>query len=175
MKPPGWQIERLLVTSFHTAKAKTSVSLMDPRGGRTLPSDTPWSLIARALTLVQLPSNRINAVTMDHQEPLTLENALTLKAWKDPAFREELERDANSALQSLNVTVPEGVTVVMRIQRPDTLYYMIPPLAARDDDLKEPINQTDLWKSGDLFLCNLPEALKVTLLQMRQAFRKAQA
>lgn len=112
---------------------------------------------------------------MDQQEPLNFENALTLNAWKDPEFREELERDANAALQSLDVAVPEGVKVVVRVQRPDTLYYMIPPLAAGDDDLKQPINQTDLWKSGELFLWILPEALKVTLLQMRQAFRKAEA
>lgn len=112
---------------------------------------------------------------MDQQEAKTLEYALVEKAWKDTAFREELERNPNLALRSLNVTVLEGVKVVVRVQRPDTLYYMIPPLAKPGEDTTRPINQTDFWRSGDIFLWIVLEPLKVALLQMRQAFRQAMA
>ena len=50
---------------------------------------------------------------------------------------------------------------------------MIPPLATEPDAAPTPINQMDLWQSGELFCWMLPQALKLELLRMRQSFRRA--
>ena len=68
--------------------------------------------------------------------------------------------------------VAPGIKIDIRQQRRDTLYLVIPPLAAKSEDAETEINQMDLWESGDLFCWIMPQALKLELLKMRQSFRK---
>ena len=64
--------------------------------------------------------------------------------------------------------LPPGLWLDVRQQRRDTLYFVIPPPAATPEDARRPINQRDLWQSGDLFCWMLPRALKLALLRVRQ-------
>ncbi|MFO1061021.1 MAG: hypothetical protein U1E53_29135 [Dongiaceae bacterium] len=102
----------------------------------------------------------------------SLERRLVELAWTDPAFADLLRKDPRRALASIGVEVPPDVKIDVRQQRRDTLYLVIPPLAARPEDAATVINQMDLWESGDLFCWIMPQALKVQLLQMRQSFRR---
>lgn len=104
----------------------------------------------------------------------SLERALIERAWRDPEFVRLLERDPKAALRSLGVEVPEGINLAVRMQRRDTLYFVIPPPAERPEDADSVINQMDLWQSGDLFCWMLPQALKLELLAMRQAYRRGE-
>ena len=74
----------------------------------------------------------------------------------------------------MGVRVAPGVKVQVRLQRRDTLYYVL-PLAKRPDepDRSEPVNLMDLWRSGDNFVWLLPERLKTELLAMRRGFHEA--
>ena len=67
--------------------------------------------------------------------------------------------------------MPESVNVMIRTQRRDTLYFVIPPLAKHPEDANRVINQMDLWQSADLFCWIIPQELKLELLAMRQAYR----
>jgi hypothetical protein len=58
-------------------------------------------------------------------DDLGLEDALTKLAWADPSVAD----DPHAALARLGVTVPEGLQVDVRVQRRDTLYFVIPPAA----------------------------------------------
>ncbi|MBF6332225.1 nitrile hydratase [Nocardia transvalensis] len=101
-----------------------------------------------------------------------LEAALTWRAWTDPGFADQCGRDPHAALAALGVQVPEGTRVRIRVQRRDTLYFVIPP--AREPDqphTHEVVNQMDLWRSSDLFVWLLPEDRKIDLLAMRRSFR----
>lgn len=105
------------------------------------------------------------------REKQTLERALTARAWRDPDFAYLLESDPRSALAAMGVEVPDNVKLDIRIQRRDTLYFVIPPLAERPEDADRVINQMDMWQSGDLFCWIMPQALKLELLGMRQSYR----
>ena len=101
----------------------------------------------------------------------TLERALIEKAWRDPEFQRLMECDPKSALKTLGVEAPDHVNVTIRMQWRDTLYFVIPPLARPPENASTVINQMDLWQSADLFCWIMPEALKLELLAMRQAYR----
>ena len=102
----------------------------------------------------------------------SLERRLVELAWTDPDFAERLRKDPRQALASIGVEVSPDVKIDIRQQRRDTLYFVMPPLAARPEDAETVINQMDLWGSGDLFCWMMPQALKLELLRMRQSFRK---
>jgi len=101
----------------------------------------------------------------------SLERRLVELAWTDPAFAERLRTDPRGALASIGVEVAADVKIDVRQQRRDTLYFVIPPLAANPEEAETVINQMDLWDSGDLFCWIMPQALKLELLRMRQSFR----
>ena len=103
----------------------------------------------------------------------TLEQALTKRAWRDPDFARLLETDPRCALEAIGVEVSGNVKINVRMQRRDTLYFVIPPLAERPEDADTIINQMDLWQSGDLFCWIMPQVLKLELLKMRQSYRGA--
>jgi hypothetical protein len=105
------------------------------------------------------------------REKETLERALTARAWRDPDFAQLLERDPKAALATMGIEVSDDVRIDVRIQRRDTLYFVIPPLAERPEDADQVINQMDMWQSGDLFCWIIPQALKLELLKMRQSYR----
>ena len=120
-------------------------------------------------------------MTKDHdmqdETPLardaSLERRLVELAWTDPAFAELLQKDPRRALGRLGVALPPGVEIDVRLQRRDTLYLVIPPPATQPSAAPTPINQMDLWQSGELLCSILPQALKLELLRMRQSFREA--
>ncbi|MBF6358534.1 nitrile hydratase [Nocardia farcinica] len=101
-----------------------------------------------------------------------LERALTERAWRDLAFADELRTDPAAALARLGVEVPPGLRIDVRVQRRDTLYYVVPPAADDGGSGDEIVNQMDLWRSGDQFCWILPQHAKVALLAMRQAHRR---
>ena len=103
----------------------------------------------------------------------SLERRLVELAWTDPAFVELLQKDPRRALGRLGVALPPGVEIDVRLQRRDTLYLVIPPPEAQPSAAPTPINQMDLWQSGELLCWILPQALKLELLRMRQSFREA--
>jgi len=84
-----------------------------------------------------------------------------------------METDPGAAAKALGMQLPDGVKLKIQIQRRDTLYFVIPPLAKRPEDASADINQMDLWQSADIFCWIVPQALKLELLAMRQAYRKA--
>jgi hypothetical protein len=106
----------------------------------------------------------------NHDDPhgaVELEAALTELAWADPSVTD----DPTAALAQLGVTVPGGVRVDVRIQRRDTLYFVIPPSAADGGEVDGVVNQMDLWRSEDQFIWIMPQEAKVELLDMREQCR----
>jgi len=101
---------------------------------------------------------------------MSLERDLTARAWSDPAFAAQLAAEPEAALAALGVTVPEGMRIDIRLQRRDTLYYVIPPFAPGADP-NVITNQMDLWRSADEFIWIMPEDAKVGLLAMRRQHR----
>jgi hypothetical protein len=95
------------------------------------------------------------------------EQALTKLAWSDPAVTE----NPAAAFAQLGVTVPAGLRVDLRIQRPDTLYLVIPPAFSDEGEHDQVVNQMDLWRSGEQFVWIMPEEAKLALLQMREQYR----
>jgi hypothetical protein len=93
-------------------------------------------------------------------------------AWTDPVFAELLGKDPRRALARIGVQVSPDIKIDVRQQRRDTLYFLIPPLAAKLEEAETVINQMDLWESGDLFCWIMPQALKLELLRMRQSIRR---
>ena len=100
----------------------------------------------------------------------TFERDLTERAWADPEFAAALETDPEQTLRQFGVDVPDGVRLSIRLQRRNTLYFLLPPLREAGDDLPVPINSIDLWQSGDLFCWLIPDNLKVQLLGMRRSY-----
>ena len=96
-----------------------------------------------------------------------VEQALTRLAWSDPSVAD----DPAAALSQLGVDVPAGLRFDVRIQRPDTLYLVIPPAYSDDGEHEDVVNQMDLWRSGDQFVWIMPQDAKVALLQMREQYR----
>lgn len=101
-----------------------------------------------------------------------LEQALIELAWTDPDFGQLLAEDPHAALKHIGVTVPDGIRLDIRVQRPNTLYYVIPPEIDDGADADVVINQMDLWRSGDQFVWIMPQHKKVDLLKMRQQHRQ---
>ena len=95
-----------------------------------------------------------------------IEQALTMLAWGDPSVVED-----PAALSQLGVDVPAGLRFDVRVQRPDTLYLVIPSAYSDDGEHEGVVNQMDLWRSGDQFVWIMPQDAKVALLQMREQYR----
>lgn len=98
-----------------------------------------------------------------------LERALTVLAWSDPSAVE----DGAAALGALGVEVPHGMQIDLRVQRRDTLYFVIPPAAGDGGDPDRVVDQMDLWGSGDQFVWILPQDAKLDLLDLREQYRHA--
>ena len=105
------------------------------------------------------------------REGASLERRLIELAWTNSAFAALLRKDPRGALAVIGVEVSPGVKIDVRQQRRDTLYFVIPPLAAKPEDAEKVIDQMDLWQSAELFCWMMPQALKLELLRMRQSFR----
>jgi hypothetical protein len=103
----------------------------------------------------------------EQQDAVELEDALTELAWADPSICD----DPAEALARLGVSVPEGLRVDVRIQRRDTLYFVIPPAAADGGEVDDVVNQMDLWRSGDQFVWIMAQDAKVALLERREQCR----
>ncbi|MFJ3937881.1 nitrile hydratase [Streptomyces parvus] len=99
---------------------------------------------------------------------LDLEQALTILAWSDPALTE----NPGAALTRLGIDVPPALRFDVRVQRPDTLYLVIPPVSCEEDGGENVVNQMDLWRSGEQFVWILPQDAKTSLLGMREQYRK---
>ncbi|PPS91029.1 hypothetical protein [Streptomyces sp. MH60] len=113
--------------------------------------------------------------TPTRSEDQDLEAGLTRRAWEDPGFAEQLESEPLKTLASMGVHVAPEVKVQVRLQKRDTLYYVVPPAKRPDEpDRREPVNVMDLWRSGDNFVWMMPERLKTELLAMRRSFHEAQ-
>ena len=100
-----------------------------------------------------------------------LEQALTVLAWSHPAVTE----DPAAAFAQLGVEVPAGWRVDLRIQRPDTLYLVIPPAFSDQGEHERVVNQIDLWRSGEQFVWIMPQEAKLALLEMREQYRDHRA
>jgi hypothetical protein len=103
----------------------------------------------------------------DSPAPVDLETALTQLVWSDPS----LVDDPDAALTRLGMTMPEGLTLDVRLQQPDTLYFVIPPAASDGGDAGGVVNQMDLWRSGEQFVWIMSQDAKVALLELREQFR----
>ncbi|MEU1906053.1 Rid family hydrolase [Streptomyces hygroscopicus] len=147
------------------------VAALPGRGGhdRAIPADdTAANERARAREPHRI---RTTPPTGEDQD---LETALTRRAWEDPSFAARLEREPLEALASMGVCVTPGIKVQVRLQKRDTLYYVLPPAKRPEEpDRREPVNLMDLWRSGDNFVWLLPERLKTELLAMRRRFHEA--
>lgn len=104
---------------------------------------------------------------------VSLERAIIESAWRDHHFAALLETDPGEALARLGVELPSGIRLDIRMQRRDTLYFVVPPLANPADGRDGVLNQMDLWQSAECFCWIMPQALKLGLLAMRQSFRRA--
>ena len=110
------------------------------------------------------PAAHISATSPD---AVDLEQALTMLAWSDPA----VTGDPAAAFAQLGVQVPAGWRVDLRIQRPDTLYLVIPPASSDEEEHESVVNQMDLWRSGEQFVWIMPQEAKMALLKMREQYR----
>lgn len=104
----------------------------------------------------------------DLPAPVDLETALTKLVWSDPS----LVDDPAGVLTRLGMTMPEGLTLDIRLQQPDTLYFVIPPAASDGGDAHGVVNQMDLWRSGEQFVWIMSQDAKVALLELREQFRQ---
>ena len=110
------------------------------------------------------PAAHIGATSPD---AVDLEQALTMLAWSDPA----VTGDPVAVFAQLGVQVPAGWRVDLRIQRPDTLYLVIPPAFSDEEEHEQVVNQMDLWRSGEQFVWIMPQEAKMALLKMREQYR----
>ena len=114
------------------------------------------------------PTVHVGATGPDAADP---EQALTMLAWSHPAVTE----DPAAAFAQLGVEVPAGWRVDLRIQRPDTLYLVIPPAFSDEGEHEQVVNQMDLWRSGEQFVWIMPQEAKLALLEMREQYRDHRA
>jgi hypothetical protein len=114
------------------------------------------------------PAAHIGATSPD---AVDLEQALTMLAWSDPA----VTGDPVAVFAQLGVQVPAGWRVDLRIQRPDTLYLVIPPAFSDEEEHGQVVNQMDLWRSGEQFIWIMPQEAKMALLKMREQYRDSGA
>ncbi len=63
------------------------------------------------------------------------------KAWKDENFKQELIKNANEALKSVGVDIPEGVKV-KAVEETDTLVYLVIP---QKPELSEDDEKVGVW------------------------------
>jgi hypothetical protein len=108
------------------------------------------------------------------EEETDFEAALTRRVWTDPAFADQCEREPLAALASIGVHLRAGVNVQIKVQRRDTIYFVLPP--ARDasaPESEEVMNQFDLWRSADSFVWIFPEDAFYDILGMRRSFHPA--
>jgi len=84
-------------------------------------------------------------------------------------------KDPAAAFAQLGVQVPAGLRVDLRIQRPDTLYLVIPPTFSDEGEHESVVNQMDLWRSGEQFVWIMSQEAKLALLQMREQCRDHRA
>lgn len=95
---------------------------------------------------------------------------LTKKAWENPDFADLLASDPEKALNQLGITVPEGVKLKIILQKPDTLYFTIPPVnKSIISKEKFVLNQMDIWSSSRMFIWLAAAKQKVKLLQLRSS------
>jgi len=102
------------------------------------------------------------------------EAAITRRVWTDPDFADQCEVDPLEALASIGVRMRPGVKVKIKVQRRDTIYFVVPP--ARDASAPESgevMNQFDLWRSADSFVWIFPEDTFYDILGMRRNFHPA--
>lgn len=96
-----------------------------------------------------------------------IEQALTELAWANPT----ITTDPDAALAALGVHLPDGLHLDVRLQRRDTLYFVIPPADGDGGDADQVVDQMDLWGSGDQFVWILPQDQKLALLDLREQYR----
>lgn len=80
------------------------------------------------------------------------ETLLTHRIWSDPEFAQKAQSSPADALAELGVSVPDGVTINIVVQQPDTLYFAIPPERQADPDSEFRQTQMDIWGSGQEFI-----------------------
>ncbi|WP_420078690.1 nitrile hydratase [Streptomyces sp. JL4002] len=107
------------------------------------------------------------ALCSERPAGLDLEQALTLLAWRDPAMTD----NSGAVAARLGIVLPPDLRFDVRVQRPDTLYLVIPPVSSGEAGGQEAVNQMDLWRSGDQFVWILPQDAKTALLEMREQYR----
>ena len=106
--------------------------------------------------------------TPDSEPRHEIEAALTELAWADPG----ITTDPGATLAELGIHLPDGLHLDVRIQRRDTLYFVIPPAEHDGGDPDHVVDQMDLWGSGDQFVWILPQDQKVALLELREQYRR---
>lgn len=106
--------------------------------------------------------------TPDPPSSEEIEQALTTLAWADPS----IATDPGGALDELGLHLPDGMHFDVRIQRRDTLYFVIPPAGDDGGDADHVVDQMDLWGSGDQFVWILPQDQKLALLDLREQHRR---
>ncbi len=106
--------------------------------------------------------------TPDTEPRSEIEAALTELAWADPSTT----TDPVATLAALDIHVPDGLHLDVRIQRRDTLYFVIPPAGGDGGDADHVVDQMDLWGSGDQFVWILPQDQKLALLDLREQHRR---
>lgn len=85
--------------------------------------------------------------------------------------RSRADRGPRGGAARLGIDVPPALRFDVRVQRPDTLYLVIPPVSSDDAGGENVVNQMDLWRSGDQFVWILPQDAKTALLEMREQYR----
>jgi hypothetical protein len=88
--------------------------------------------------------------------------------WSDPAA----VGDPATTLAKLGVDLPPGLRIDLRMQRPDTMYFVVPPASPVHGNEHRVVNQMDLWRSGDQLVWIMPEDAKEALLTMREQCRR---
>ena len=99
------------------------------------------------------------------------ETILTRRIWSDPDFAELATRAPEQALAELGITIPEGVRVNIVVQRPDTLYFAIPPTRTVEPSETFSQAQMDIWCSGDSFIWINSADQAATMLTLRSSVR----
>jgi hypothetical protein len=93
---------------------------------------------------------------------------VTKLAWEDAEFAEMLQKDANAALSSKGIEVPNNMKVVAKVQKKDTIYLSLPP--KKSESSKSVIKEEmDVWSSGNFFIWFAPVANKFSLIKMRSS------
>lgn len=93
---------------------------------------------------------------------------ITQRCWDDPDFARAAEEGGAAALRSAGVDVPDGINVRVINQRPDTIYFAIPPRGEEGaPPPSERIEEMDIWSSAEMFIWLSPVAQKFSLFHIR--------